>query len=877
MRHCLLLVGVLVAALAAGCGGEDGKDGADGLPGADGQNGVDGDRGPAGQDGEKGEKGDQGDEGTAAPWSGTLSITVKNGDAGVPNATITGIGAAAKTTNAQGVWSGEVAIGAYVINITAPNLTPVNGMVVGVQAEATTAITVPMVSDGSIPGAAPTFTMPAAQNNVGFTKTITLSLADVADADTATGALSIEWKKTAGPAVTITGGTTATASIKLADIPTARTYDFHGVKEIVDLPDTMGVVAINPDFGGRYTFSATVKDPEGHVVTKTVTVTSAAFNSTGTRAVAVDQPVFVRGVAGKPAYAFTLSAPGGSTATIVGDGRFASFTPDVPGTYTVTEAGQTLAIYANNYLGTQGTNQEQCLGCHDDDNVKANFDGFNTTGHADMLHMVLTDPVEDHYAARCMACHTVGYDPTADNGGFDEKLDGWVPYPNGSEENWENFLATAGEDARVLANIQCENCHGAWPLSRDAATGHRDIAARTTMNSSMCASCHASGSHHDRYYLWEESKHSSRDYVAEATVEARQHSAGHCGRCHGAQGFIAWAEQIKTCDATDAIRLAGCVPVNTTTDAGKAAAVARYTELGLVAKEIESVTCATCHDPHDATNPDQLRLYGDLPVLPNGVAVHGAGSGALCMACHNTRNGLKGAATAATQNAGGPHAPSQTDVIYGVNAYFMDGPRPSAHLAIEDTCVTCHMKIAPAGAHVANTNHAFHADETGCATCHSEHVTGGALMAETEALILDLEHAIATKGLAAITAAGAGVKITPIDHSDDATGTADQVLAVMPTSISHVTTSHGGTAFELEFATPQPFAFPGGTRNMQHVVVRLSTIKTSTNALVFPNGHKINLAFWNYLLVSTDKSLGAHNPSFVLEVLENTSEEMNKL
>ena len=52
----------------------------------------------------------------------------------------------------------------------------------------------------------------------------------------------------------------------------------------------------------------------------------------------------------------------------------------------------------------------------------------------------------------------------------------------------------------------------------------------------------------------------------------------------------------------------------------------------------EAITCAACHDPHDATNPHQLRA-ANVYTLPEGTTVTNVGLGALCMKCHHSRNG----------------------------------------------------------------------------------------------------------------------------------------------------------------------------------------------------------------------------------------------
>ena len=52
----------------------------------------------------------------------------------------------------------------------------------------------------------------------------------------------------------------------------------------------------------------------------------------------------------------------------------------------------------------------------------------------------------------------------------------------------------------------------------------------------------------------------------------------------------------------------------------------------------EAITCQACHNPHDASNPYQLRL-GYNVTLSDGTVVTNAGTGGSCMECHNSRNG----------------------------------------------------------------------------------------------------------------------------------------------------------------------------------------------------------------------------------------------
>jgi hypothetical protein len=116
----------------------------------------------------------------------------------------------------------------------------------------------------------------------------------------------------------------------------------------------------------------------------------------------------------------------------------------------------------------------------------------------------------------------------------------------------------------------------------------------------------------------------------------------------------------------------------------------------------EAITCAACHDPHDASKPHQLRAANQY-TLPEGTTVTNVGLGALCMECHHSRNG------SATNNVAkyqlnqptwaggvsfGPHDSTAGDMVEGVNAITYGKFIPSgAHsYTITNVCVGCHMQ-----------------------------------------------------------------------------------------------------------------------------------------------------------------------------------------
>ena len=178
------------------------------------------------------------------------------------------------------------------------------------------------------------------------------------------------------------------------------------------------------------------------------------------------------------------------------------------------------------------------------------------------------------------------------------------------------------------------------------------------------------------------------------------------------------------------------------------------------ASNVQPVTCTACHDPHSDANPNQLRVFGDTALLPSGFQMTGVGKGALCITCHNSRNGAQAAPSGTpvkltylhedgqTYNGGNPtgfsapHQACQGDVFAGRNAYFMGNtlPQISRHAAVEDTCVGCHMALNPVthlshGA-AAVSSHLFRIEGNltpFCSNCHgSDSVNGEGIQSSVE-------------------------------------------------------------------------------------------------------------------------------------------------
>ena len=352
----------------------------------------------------------------------------------------------------------------------------------------------------------------------------------------------------------------------------------------------------------------------------------------------------------------------------------ASFVPDVVGTYTITgtihtDVGGanvvTVTVVCAAYAGVGDPASDaltpQCATCHELDKLE----GWQGTLHATKLEREIQgldanwEPYDSHYSTTCVSCHAVGYDKNApNNGGFynvmldlglSESSPAWFTTLQAS--NWTGMNTAMKE----LANIQCENCHG-------AGASHTGNAAKISVSYDVgvCAKCHDSGSRHVRPAEWGLSRHANQ--VLETSSS--------CTRCHTGSGFINFVTP----------RMHGATP------------------LGRRTGMAENIGCAACHDPHSNANERQVRSTQDAALF-NGDTVTDGGLGKLCMQCHVSRRDAE-TYVLANHSHYGPHGSPQTDMLAGVNAaeFGQYIASSSGHLlSTENACVTCHMQTLEAG------------------------------------------------------------------------------------------------------------------------------------------------------------------------------------
>jgi hypothetical protein len=686
---------------------------------------------------------------------------------------------------------------------------------------------------------------------------------------------SISWSQVEGAEAVLSGTTTDTVTIQLADEDAYRAYLFHVLAEPpigadqlppnVPVPpgefpggvqDRFGLLGTNPfalEHAAAVMLEVEVVTTSGTYSGEGEVVTTLPWRSvSGIQNVALNVPVLLHGK-DQASYDWTLTAPAGSSAGLRGaTTKTPEFTPDVAGKYDVKVTDEasgsqvTIPIYAGTWRGIivgqdadgRPIPDEACTTCHNGTFAADKFTPWAKTGHAEIFTQNVDTP-NGHYGTGCITCHTVGYDPDAVNGGIDDNPD-WQAFldsnllTHGDPDNWTQILAQFPDIAKQ-ANIQCENCHG--PQNTNA---HSLGGVRGTLSSEMCGVCHGEPARHGRYQQWQLSGHANYE------VARAEGTNGTCAKCHSANGFLEWlpilmGEVPGDPDAN--------IPITWTAD------------------EVHPQTCQTCHDPHaigttssSADTNATVRISGDSPMLMAGFVATDVGRGAICITCHNTRRGLRNDATFTRADAArAPHLGAQGDVLMGQNAYFVEVGKRSFHSRVEDACVACHMEKTPPPADLSyqlgGTNHTFYASPTICSKCHSV-VKAEDVQGPFEEKMAELKASIEASLLRLIQ------EQISLGKTVDLAGSGTITDASTIASISFEE-SHGQQGIAVTFTDSSVV----GPVAMGSVKAQ-STVGGPAVALYNLADESLPKAGWNYSLLESDKSEGVHNPSWTAGVIE---------
>jgi hypothetical protein len=841
---------LLIAGLAlAGCSGDDGAPGAPGAPGTS---------------------------------SGTLTGTVTSSASGTgladvaitENPDIQGIDI---TTAANGTYSASLPVGVYTLTFTKNNFAD-GTETVSIIAGRTTTLNVQLAANSNV-------VVDAGANQTALPGDTVNVSAMVEPLDGST-VQSIVWTQSNSVAVAITDNGDGTASVTLPDEAAYKDELFNVLLEppitadqlppnitppatfpegLQDRFQVQGVNHFELEEAGLVTLVATVTTDSG-VYTDEVEIHAELpwRANPGVRTVPVNEAVLVHGGTQggtQAAWDWSLLGPVGSTATLDDTtAQNVSFVPDEVGAYTLTEAnsGASLEINAGTWAGAITGQDAQtlpeadnCTICHNDIIAPDNFTPWRQSGHAEIFENNLN--TSDHYGESCFECHTVGYNTAAVNNGMDDQSDyaaflasDLLHTTTGDE--WTTMLADFPNSAR-MANIQCEDCHG----PNNAGGGHNngESASRITLGAEMCGRCHGEPPRHGRSIQWQASPHANYELANDEGLDTN------CSRCHTANGFIAW-EDLGF-------------------DAGSEVVVT------WTADDIHPQTCTACHDPHNPgnisgdVNNATVRVQDDTPVLAAGFQVLGAGRGAICMVCHNTRRGLTNDNNPdnAIVDGRAPHAGAQADVLMGQNGFFVQTGVRGKHSLITDTCANCHMVQTPPPAllsyNLGGTNHTFYASKDICAECHNSITADqvqAATMSQLSFLQTSIETAVATQLMAQAAIqdvflydADANADAEPDgipDNTPLATITAGDTVVVTNFADSHgrqaVDVSiNGGAAVhvQLQFIYLDAAAFPNIPRLLDNSAVAQTIAKSG----------------WNYLMSTNERSHGIHNPTFTGQII----------
>ena len=502
--------------------------------------------------------------------------------------------------------------------------------------------------------------------------------------------------------------------------------------------------------------------------------------------------------------------------------------------------GSTTRVRSGVWLGDKDCSRADCH--------PREHQAWRATRHASILERGLSGKLSrarGRYRRECLACHTVGYQPGAENDGFAHRADqaGWVFPAELSPSTW---LATPTV-LKERAGVQCESCHGpGWFY-----TGYGD---------DICAQCHD----HPPEYRTVEQARRNRMHQAQRSVVGWDETTA-CAKCHVGSAYLR--------------------------------SVRGHGSTSKPGVELETaprgVTCPICHDPHEAECRRQLRFCGEAEIPGYTFDI---GQGALCVSCHNGESDVvrgsllrpfvpgrrkPGAAghgaspdePEPTPDAA-PHAP-QWEVLTGRGGKWVTVPQGSvggpgnAHMRVPDACVGCHYtaasKASPLGGHTFKLLDDPHLEPT--SVCAPR---------------LDLGPIRASHATAGCTRCHGALRTLNARARGDYDG--DGVVRGLVEEVEGLM-----RLLQRELAARierGKYVGANGRAGARATIVREKIVVADDQCqpLRDPRGQAIGIgadeslrrAARNYLLVIRDGSGGLHNPIYIVRILQNSIESLEK-
>jgi len=266
----------------------------------------------------------------------------------------------------------------------------------------------------------------------------------------------------------------------------------------------------------------------------------------------------------------------------------------------------------------------------------------------------------------------------------------------------------------VTAFFFIAGCEG--PAGLDGQDGENGIDGKDgASGTTICVTCHNTGTMDTVEMQWEESVHGIGATVARS-------SSNSCAMCHSHEGFL---ETQHTGRDTTAMGIA--IPT--------------------------AIQCNTCHSFHESLDfendgPDYaLRTTAPVSLIVDKTVVADVGgSGNLCINCHQPRTPVptddgNGEYTVTSSHWGPHHGPQGTFLI-GFGAYEFGSAYSSSDDHKDIGCAGCHMLGDP-------TNHTFEPKLEACTACHTDATSFdiAGVQTDVEELLSTLHDKLLSEGL----------------------------------------------------------------------------------------------------------------------------------